>query len=133
MAHILRDTYKPQSHLVIIQRLSSNFSAVWILLQDSCVWQERGEDANGEMTELGVPTEKAADLFSGNFANKEISNNTQFARNAAAWTSQDFLVSRIEDADHHIANTTIFKEQYTINDHTVYSAAISRFNPKEDT
>ncbi|KAK0442910.1 oligosaccharyl transferase beta subunit [Armillaria borealis] len=78
-----------------------------------------------------------ADLFTDKFANKEISKgvksgNTQFARDVAAWTFQESLVLRIEDADHHIANTTISKEQYTINDPIVYSAAISRFNPKED-
>ncbi|KAK0185906.1 oligosaccharyl transferase beta subunit [Armillaria mellea] len=77
------------------------------------------------------------DLFTDKFANKEISKgvksgNTQFARDVAAWTFQESLVLRIEDADHHIANTTISKEQYTINDLIVYSAAISRFNPKKD-
>ncbi len=60
------------------------------------------------------------------------SGNTQFARDVAAWTFQESLVLRIEDADHHIANTTVSKEQYTINDPIIYFAAISRFNPKED-
>ncbi|PBK83755.1 hypothetical protein ARMGADRAFT_1037734 [Armillaria gallica] len=77
------------------------------------------------------------DLFTDKFANKEISKgvksgNTQFACDVAAWTFQKSLVLRIEDGDHHIADTTISKEQYTINDPIIYSAAISRFNPKED-
>ncbi|KAK0225066.1 oligosaccharyl transferase beta subunit [Armillaria nabsnona] len=77
------------------------------------------------------------DLFTDKFANKEISKglksgNTQFARDVAAWTFQESLVLRIEDADHHIANMTISKEQYTINNPIVYSAAITQFNAKED-
>ncbi|KAK0225051.1 Oligosaccharyltransferase 48 kDa subunit beta-domain-containing protein [Armillaria nabsnona] len=77
------------------------------------------------------------DLFTDKFANKEISKglksgNMQFVRDVAAWTFQESLVLHIEDADHHIANTTISKEQYTINNPIVYSAAITQFNAKED-
>ncbi len=51
---------------------------------------------------------------------------SRLGRSKSLW----YCASKI--ADHHIANTTISKEQYTINDPIVYSAAISRFNAKED-
>jgi len=78
------------------------------------------------------------DMFSDKFANKEVSKgvksgNVQFARDVAAWTFQESLVLRIDSTTHHLVNTTTPLEQYTTNDNIVYTAHISRFNPKTST
>jgi len=78
------------------------------------------------------------DLFSDKFAKKEVSKgvksgNAQFARDVAAWTFQESLVLRIDSTTHHLVNTTTPLEQYTTNDNIVYTAEISRFNPKTST
>ncbi|KAJ7115820.1 oligosaccharyl transferase beta subunit [Mycena epipterygia] len=78
------------------------------------------------------------DMFSDKFAKKEVSKgvksgNAKFARDIAAWTFQESLVLRIDSTTHHLVNTTTPLEQYTTNDNIVYTAHISRFNPKTST
>ncbi|KAJ6621330.1 oligosaccharyl transferase beta subunit [Mycena sp. CBHHK59/15] len=81
------------------------------------------------------------DLFSDKFAKKEVSKhvwgvksgNAKFARDVAAWTFQESLVLRIDSTTHHLVNTTTPLDQYTINDKIVYTAHISRFDPKTAT
>ncbi|KAJ6518637.1 oligosaccharyl transferase beta subunit [Mycena sanguinolenta] len=75
------------------------------------------------------------DMLSDKFFKKEASKgvksgNTQFARDVAAWTFQESLVLRIDGTTHHLVNSTAPQEQYTTNDNIVYTAHISRFNPK---
>ncbi|KAJ7812858.1 oligosaccharyl transferase beta subunit [Mycena leptocephala] len=79
-----------------------------------------------------------ADIFSDKFAKKQVSKgvksgNTQFARDVAAWTFQESLVLRIDSTTHYLVNSTTPLEQYTTNDNIVYTAHISRFNPKRST
>ncbi|KAF7356741.1 PAT1 domain-containing protein [Mycena venus] len=78
------------------------------------------------------------DMLSDNFFKKEVSKgaksgNAKFARDVAAWTFQESLVLRIDSTTHHLVNTTTPKEQYTTNDNIVFTAHISRFNPKTST
>ncbi|KAF5372921.1 hypothetical protein D9758_001481 [Tetrapyrgos nigripes] len=76
------------------------------------------------------------ELFSNEFAKKEISKgvksgNQQAAADIAAWTFQESLVLRIDSTTHHLVNTSVPKEHYTINDVVEYIAQISRFNPNK--
>jgi len=75
------------------------------------------------------------ELFSDAFINKEISKgvksgNKQFCRDITAWTFQESLVLRIDNTTHHLVNSTTPNELYTINDRIVYTAHISKYNPK---
>jgi oligosaccharyltransferase complex subunit beta len=75
------------------------------------------------------------DIFSDKLAQKEVSKgvksgNAQFSRDVAAWTFQESLVLRIDKTEHHLVNATEALEHYTTNDQLVYSAYISKFNPK---
>jgi len=75
------------------------------------------------------------DVFSDKFATKEVSKgvksgNTEFARDVAAWTFQESLVLRIDSTTHHLVNSTTPSDLYTTNDNIVFTAHISRFNPK---
>ncbi len=99
--------------------------------------------------ELSVTWVGSVDFFNDKFANKEISKYVYVSlsfccvililskgceirkHRVRAWC-RSLDIPRVFSADHHIANTTISKEQYTTNNPIVYSAAISRFNPKED-
>ncbi|KAG6886534.1 hypothetical protein C0992_003532 [Termitomyces sp. T32_za158] len=76
-----------------------------------------------------------ADLFSDEFAQKEISKdipsgNVAFARDVVAWTFQETNILRIESTTHHHVNQTEPSEQYTTNDELVYTAYISKYEPK---
>ncbi|KAJ7077888.1 oligosaccharyl transferase beta subunit [Mycena belliarum] len=78
------------------------------------------------------------DMFSDKFMKKEVSKgvqsgNAKFARDLTAWTFQESLVLRIDSTTHHLVNSTTPLEQYTNNDNIVYTAGISRFNPKTST
>jgi oligosaccharyltransferase complex subunit beta len=78
------------------------------------------------------------DMLSDQFFKKEVSKgvksgNAKFARDVAAWTFQESLVLRIDSTTHHLVNTTTPKDQYTTNDNIVFTAHISRFNPKSST
>jgi len=75
------------------------------------------------------------ELFSDAFARKEVSKgkgsgNAQFARDVTAWTFQESLVLRIDSTTHHHVNGTSTPDYYTINDEIVYTAHISKYNPK---
>ncbi|KAG6884512.1 hypothetical protein C0993_010435 [Termitomyces sp. T159_Od127] len=79
-----------------------------------------------------------ADVFSDEFAQKEISKgvpsgNVAFARDVVAWTFQETNILRIESTTHHRVNGTEPLEQYTTNDELVYTAYISKFDPKTST
>ncbi|KAG6831210.1 hypothetical protein H0H92_012004 [Tricholoma furcatifolium] len=76
-----------------------------------------------------------ADVFSDEYMSKEISKgvqsgNAQFAREVAAWTFQESQVLRIDRTTHHRVNASEPLEQYTTNDDIVYSAYISKYDPK---
>ncbi|KAJ7449562.1 oligosaccharyl transferase beta subunit [Mycena latifolia] len=78
------------------------------------------------------------DMFSDKFIQKEVSKgvksgNAKFAHDLAAWTFQESLVLRIDSTTHHLVNSSTPLEQYTTNDNIVYTAEISRFNPKTST
>ncbi|KAL6308693.1 dolichyl-diphosphooligosaccharide-protein glycosyltransferase [Sparassis latifolia] len=78
------------------------------------------------------------DLFSDEFAKKELpsggkSGNEPFAADVAAWTFQESLVLRIDSVAHHRVNETVPGETYTTNDNVVFSAHISRFDPRTST
>lgn len=47
------------------------------------------------------------------------SGNRQFARDVAAWTFKESLTLRIDKVEHHLANSTESKDQYTINEQIV--------------
>jgi len=75
------------------------------------------------------------ELFSDAFARKELSKgkesgNAQFARDVTAWTFQESLVLRIDSTTHHPVNGTSTPDYYTTNDEIVYTAHISKYNPK---
>jgi len=74
------------------------------------------------------------EVFSNEYAEKKDargtkSANAQFVQDVAAWTFQESLVLRVDGVSHYLANTTISKEQYTVNDQIEFSAYISAFNP----
>ncbi|KAF9009511.1 oligosaccharyl transferase beta subunit [Cyathus striatus] len=78
------------------------------------------------------------EVFSDEFAKKEVSKgvksgNAEFAQDVAAWTFQESLVLRVDKTEHHLVNATGPSEHYTTNDQIVYSAYISKFNPKTST
>ncbi|CAK5273944.1 unnamed protein product [Mycena citricolor] len=80
----------------------------------------------------------SAEMFSNDFATKPVtkgveSGNAQFLRELVAWTFQESLVLRIDSTSHHLVNASEPLELYTTNDNLVYSAHISRFNPKTST
>ncbi|KAG6853649.1 hypothetical protein C0991_002617 [Blastosporella zonata] len=75
------------------------------------------------------------DVFSDEYALKAISKgvpsgNGDFVREVAAWTFQESQVLRIDSTSHHRVNETEPLEQYTTNDNIVFSAHISRYDPK---
>jgi len=79
-----------------------------------------------------------ADMLNDELAQKEISKgiksgNAQFARDIVSWTFQESLVLRIDKTEHHHINATEPSELYTTNDQLVYSAYISKYNPKQGT
>ncbi|KAF8216306.1 oligosaccharyl transferase beta subunit [Mycena galopus ATCC 62051] len=78
------------------------------------------------------------DMFSDKFFKKEVSKgvksgNAEFARDLTAWAFQESLVLRIDSTTHHLVNTTAPLDQYTTNDNIVFTAHISRFQPKTAT
>ncbi|KAF7294431.1 PAT1 domain-containing protein [Mycena kentingensis (nom. inval.)] len=75
------------------------------------------------------------DVLNDELAQKELSKaiksgNSKFARDLAAWTFQENLVLRIDHTEHHLVNKTEPLEMYTTNDNIVFTAHISRFDPK---
>ncbi|GLB35520.1 putative essential subunit of the N-oligosaccharyl transferase (OST) complex which catalyzes the transfer of a high mannose oligosaccharide from a lipid-linked oligosaccharide donor to an asparagine residue within an Asn-X-Ser Thr consensus motif in nascent polypeptide chains [Lyophyllum shimeji] len=79
-----------------------------------------------------------AEVLSDEYARKEISKgvpsgNLQFNRDVAKWTFQETNVLRIDRTEHHRVNETEAREQYTTNDKIVYSAYISKYDPKTST
>ncbi|KAL4243900.1 Dolichyl-diphosphooligosaccharide--protein glycosyltransferase subunit WBP1 [Abortiporus biennis] len=74
------------------------------------------------------------ELFSDEFAAKALpsgakAGNEQFAKDVGAWTFQETLALRIDSISHHSVNETEPRETYTTNDHIVYTANISKYNP----
>ncbi|KAG6918588.1 hypothetical protein DXG01_013390 [Tephrocybe rancida] len=79
-----------------------------------------------------------ADVFSDEYAQNEIakgvpSGNADFVREIAEWTFQESQVLRIERTAHHRVNETEPLEQYTTNDNIVFSAHISKYDPRTST
>ncbi|KAG6819687.1 hypothetical protein H0H93_009599 [Arthromyces matolae] len=79
-----------------------------------------------------------AEVFSDEFVTKEISKgvpsgNAEFVRDVAAWTFQETNVYRIDSTSHHLVNATKPLEQYTNNDNIVFTADISKYDPKTST
>ncbi|KDQ18554.1 hypothetical protein BOTBODRAFT_154498 [Botryobasidium botryosum FD-172 SS1] len=79
-------------------------------------------------------------VFSNEFAEAEVapgqkSGNAQFAKDITAWTFQETMVLRIDEATHHSASDplTVPKEMYTTNEHLTYIIQLSAFDAKTDT
>jgi len=79
-------------------------------------------------------------VFSDEFAKSEIapgqqSGNVQFVKDISAWTFQETLVLRVDDATHHSASDALAvpKDMYTTNEHLTYTIQISAFDSKTNT
>jgi len=78
------------------------------------------------------------EMFTDQYFKKEVSKgvksgNRQFARDLTAWTFRESLVLRIDSTTHHKVNETSPPESYTTNDEVVFSANLSKYNPKTAT
>ncbi|TFK25753.1 dolichyl-diphosphooligosaccharide-protein glycosyltransferase [Coprinopsis marcescibilis] len=88
--------------------------------------------SGGRITWLGGADMLTDELFQKSLPDGSKPGNADLARDITAWTFQEELVLRIDQVNHHIVNTTISKELYTINDNIVFSADISKWNPSEN-
>jgi len=75
------------------------------------------------------------DLFSDEFINKASSTgvksgNEAFANDITSWTFQETNVLRLDHTTHHLANETVERSHYTINEQVTFEAHISQFDPE---
>ncbi|KAG9031402.1 oligosaccharyl transferase glycoprotein complex, beta subunit [Tulasnella sp. JGI-2019a] len=75
-------------------------------------------------------------VFSDEFAKMEVapgkvSGNAQLSKDITAWTFQESLVLRVDNATHHLASDSsrIQKDRYTTNDRLTFTMELSQFDP----